>query len=127
MTSMEPGTRSGIPDHLSGPDGVYRIGGATSTGVTLDVIEIGAAVRALRLGDRNGAVRNVVLGNHDQSAYESGEEYFGAIVGRYANRLAGGRFLLGASSYTVPANDGQNALHGGPDGFHRRRWTVRNR
>ena len=107
--------------------GLHRLGGSRSTGPALEILEIGAAVRSLRLRDGQGTVRNVVLGNHAQAAYEDGAEYFGATVGRYANRIAGGHFVLGGTRYTIPANDGDNALHGGADGFHRRRWTVMNR
>lgn len=66
----------------------------------------------------------MVLGYRDQGDYRQGDDYFGAIVGRYANRLAGGRFTIGDQAYVVPANDGANTVHGGPDGFHRRPWTV---
>ena len=106
--------------------GSHRIGGSTSTGPAVEILEIGAAVRALSVPDVQGTIRNVVLGNHDQAAYERGAEYFGAVVGRFANRIAGGNFILAETTYTIPANDGDNALHGGPDGFHRRPWTVTN-
>jgi aldose 1-epimerase len=115
------------PDSPHGEsDGVHHIGGSRSTGAALEILEIGAAARALRVRDGQGRVRNVVLGHQHQAGYDRGDEYFGAVVGRYANRIAGGRFILGETSYTIPANDGDNALHGGPDGFHRRRWTVSN-
>ena len=77
--------------------GLHRLGGSRSTGPALEILEIGAAVRSLRLRDGQGTVRNVVLGNHDQAAYEDGVEYFGATVGRYANRIAGGQFALGGT------------------------------
>ncbi len=102
----------------------YRISGTAADGPTLDVLETGAAVRALHVPDRDGNVRNVVLGHREPAGYRQGDDYFGAVVGRFANRLAGGRFVIGDREYIVPANDGPNAVHGGPDGFHRRLWTV---
>lgn len=105
-------------------DSIHHLSGSVADGPALEILATGAAVRALRVPDRNGTVRNVVLGHHDQTGYRRGDDYLGAVVGRYANRLAGGRFTIGDDAYAVPANDGANAVHGGPDGFHRRPWTV---
>ena len=105
-------------------DDTHRIRGSAADGPTLEVLETGAAVRALQVPDRNGNALNVVLGHDHPASYREGEDYFGAVVGRFANRLAGGRFTIGNQAYAVPANDGANAVHGGPDGFHRRPWTV---
>lgn len=105
-------------------DEIHRITGSGTDGPTLEILQTGAAVRALHVPDRDGNVRNVVLGHQDPADYRQGTDYFGATVGRFANRLAGGRFTIGDQTYVVPANDGANAVHGGPDGFHRRTWGV---
>jgi aldose 1-epimerase len=90
----------------------------------LEVIEVGAAVTSLQVADRDGHPVDVVLGYPELVGYEQSEAYFGAVVGRYANRLAEGRFVLDGETFTVPANEGQHALHGGPDGFDKRVWTT---
>ena len=91
----------------------------------LDVIAYGARVVALRTPDRRGDKADVVLGYGDLPPYvQDRKSYFGCVAGRYANRLAGGRFTLEGAEYRVPANDGANALHGGAEGFDRRLWSV---
>ncbi len=76
------------------------------------------------MADREGNVADIVLGHDDLAPYEAHRRYFGAAIGRYANRIAGGRFTLDGVPCHVPANNGANALHGGPDGFDRRLWSV---
>ena len=71
--------------------------------------------------DREGRVANVVLGLPGAAPSDS---HFGAVAGRYANRIAGGAFTLDGTRYELPRNDGENTLHGGPEGFGRRTWTV---
>ena len=68
---------------------------------------------------------DVVLGYDTLEGYLSDSAYFGAVVGRYANRIAHGRFALDGVDYQVPCNDRGNALHGGPDGFNRQVWSAR--
>jgi len=88
------------------------------------VIGYGAALRSLLVPDRDGRLDDVVLGHDDLAGYVSGRHYFGASVGRYANRIAGASFELDGRRYELVANDGPNALHGGPAGFDRRVWTT---
>jgi aldose 1-epimerase len=83
------------------------------------VTNFGAALVALHHPDGS----NVVLGFDDVAGYQADRGSVGVIVGRYANRIAGGRFILGGQTWTLPCNDGPNHLHGGPDGFGRRLWT----
>lgn len=91
----------------------------------LEVIAYGARVVALRTPDRRGDKADVVLGYGDLPPYvQDRKSYFGCVAGRYANRLAGGRFTVEGAEQQVPANDGANALHGGPEGFDRRLWSV---
>ncbi len=94
-------------------------------GLTLEVLTAGAAVRRLVVedGHSDGPV-DVVLGHRDAATYSTDGGYLGAVVGRYANRIAGGRFTLDGTEYHLDTNEGANTLHGGADGFDRRRWTV---
>lgn len=93
-------------------------------GISLDLLELGATVHRLLVTDRDGGQRNVVLGHPSLEGYLTGPGYLGAVVGRYANRLARGRFKLDGQDHTVLPNEGVNTLHGGPEGFDRRLWTV---
>ena len=84
----------------------------------------GGAITALRVPDRAGRVANVVLGLPDFTAYEARSPDFGVIAGRYANRLAQGRFTLDGKVFRITRNNGEHALHGGKKGFGKRVWTV---
>ncbi len=94
-----------------------------SGSLALEVLDAGAAVRRLVVDDGSGPV-DVVLGHADPRTYVTGGGYLGATIGRFTNRLARGRFVLDGIVHEVPANDGANALHGGPVGFDARTWTV---
>jgi aldose 1-epimerase len=85
----------------------------------------GATVQSLLVPDRNGDHADVVLGFDGLTGYLGEHPYFGAVIGRYANRIARGRFFLDGVAYQVPPNDRGNALHGGPEGFHRKVWSAR--
>lgn len=89
-------------------------------GIRAAVTDFGAALVALH--HRDGT--NVVLGFDDVTGYQADRQSVGVIVGRYANRIAGGRLELDDQTWTLPCNDGPNHLHGGPDGFGRRSWTA---
>ena len=84
----------------------------------------GAAIVSLRTPDREGHLGNIVLGFDSPAPYLAGVPYFGATVGRYANRIAGGRFVLDGKSYELAHNDGPNSLHGGTRGFDKRIWQA---
>jgi aldose 1-epimerase len=90
----------------------------------LRVLSLGGIVQSLEVPDRDGTPGSVVLGLPAAADYDSDGRFFGALVGRVANRLAGGRFPLDGTTYQVPANDGANALHGGPAGFWCQPWTL---
>lgn len=83
------------------------------------VLSYGAILQTLEVSGVN-----VVLGLPTLEDYLTRSRYFGAIVGRYGNRIAGGRFTLDGVEYRLPVNNGPNSLHGGVDGFDRRVWTV---
>jgi aldose 1-epimerase len=108
------------------PDGaaVERICLRTPDGFEARVITYGAALQALLVPDRHGEASDVVLGHDDFASYASMRRFFGATVGRYANRIAGARFTLNGERITLDANNGPNALHGGLQGFDRRLWTI---
>lgn len=92
--------------------------------LTLQLCTYGARVVSLETPDRMGEMGNVALGFPTLTPYLQGRAFFlGAIVGRVANRIANGRFTLEGKEYQVPANNGPNALHGGPCGFDTRNWT----
>ena len=101
---------------------LYRL--SNDAGIDLAVTNYGAAVVELTTPDREGNRADVVLGFESLSGYLSHNEYFGAIVGRYANRIAGGRFVLNGREYTLKRNQGDNHLHGGLKGFDKVLWQV---
>ena len=90
----------------------------------VEILDYGGIVRRIEAPDRAGRVANVVLGAADLPGYEASDAHFGAIIGRYANRIAGGRFHLDGRDFQLPANEGRNTMHGGPEGFDRRVWRV---
>ncbi len=92
-------------------------------GTTARLIGFGAALQSLHVSDRHGRLDDVVLGYATLAEYVEHPQYFGATIGRYGNRLAGGRFVLDGA-VRVPATDGANALHGGVRGFDQRRWEI---
>jgi len=92
--------------------------------VELEVLDLGAALHRLTVTCPDGIRRNVVLGYHTVEERLASKAYIGSTVGRFANRLAGGRFTLDGAEYRLATNEGSNTLHGGPDGFDRRLWPV---
>ena len=92
--------------------------------LSCELITFGAAVRALTVPDRTGTPVDVVLGYDRAEDYAVQEGYLGAVAGRYANRIAEGRFSLSGEEFTLAKNDGDNHLHGGVVGFSHRVWQV---
>ena len=86
----------------------------------LDLLDLGATVHRLEVTGGDGVRRNVVLGHPTAQDYLDSSDYLGGTVGRYANRIAGGRFHLDGHEVRLGAHDRGNTLHGGPDGFDRR-------
>jgi len=94
-------------------------------GVRVRVLSYGGIVQSAEVPDRDGHTADVVLGFADLDGYVAHPEpYFGALVGRYANRIAGGRFPLDGRTYALAPNEGPNTLHGGARGFDKRVWDV---
>lgn len=94
-------------------------------GVEVRIISYGGIVVSIKVPDRQGRIDDVVLGFDDLAGYLKGHPYFGAIVGRYANRIGGARFKLNGVEYKLAANDGPNHLHGGVAGFDKAIWQGR--
>ena len=93
-------------------------------GMEISVINYGAIITSLRAKDRDGNYKDIVLGFSNLSDYESNNPYFGALIGRYGNRINKGKFKLNGVEYTLAANNGENHLHGGVKGFDKVIWDV---
>lgn len=93
-------------------------------GTRLKVLSYGGIVQCLETPDRDGRYANVSLGFDTVEDYVAGSPYFGALIGRYGNRIGAGRFTLDGETYELSVNDGTNSLHGGADGFDRAVWDV---
>jgi aldose 1-epimerase len=108
------------------PDGrpVEQIALTNANGVEVRILSLGAAIQAAIVPDRSGRLADVAPGFDTLDAWLAQTQHFGVTVGRVANRIAGGRFTLDGRAFTVPANNGANALHGGPCGFDRANWQV---
>jgi aldose 1-epimerase len=108
------------------PDGsqVEAVTLSNGHGVSARIITLGASLQSLTLPDRHGKMADVVLGYPDAATYITKPQYFGATVGRFANRIAKGQFTLDGKHYQVPINDGPNSLHGGTKGFDKVLWTI---
>jgi aldose 1-epimerase len=94
-------------------------------GMEVTVMNYGSTVVSLKVPDRRGDFVDVVLGYDRLEEYESGSSFFGATIGRYANRIANGKFALDGKTHSLPQNDGRNTLHGGVMGLGKRVWTAR--
>lgn len=97
---------------------------SNANGVSARVLTYGATLQSLTAPDRNGVPADITLGYDDPADYEAKPNYFGVTVGRYANRIAGGRFVLDGRTYQLTQNDGANSLHGGTKGFDKRNWRI---
>jgi aldose 1-epimerase len=109
------------------PDGreVHRYTLTNDAGVTAEIIDYGATITSLRVPDRSGKMEDVVLGYDTVQGYVDGTTYFGAVVGRYGNRIGKGRFRLDGKEYQLTVNDGENHLHGGKVGFNKVLWEAK--
>ena len=108
------------------PDGqnvdIYRL--TNSSGAEVKITNYGGIVTALKVPDRKGTLGDIVLGFDNLDAYLRGHPYFGAIIGRYGNRIAKGRFTLDGVEYKLAVNNGENHLHGGIKGFDKVVWNA---
>jgi aldose 1-epimerase len=95
------------------------------SGFEVSITNYGGAITSLKTPDRNGRFGDIVLSFETIAEYVGNPRYFGALIGRHANRIARGRFSLNGVEYQLPCNNGVNHLHGGFRGFDKRDWTVR--
>jgi len=93
-------------------------------GIELDVISYGGIITRLLVPDAKGQMGDIVLGLDTLDAYVTSNPYFGALIGRYGNRIANGRFTLDGKTYQLATNDGDNHLHGGLQGFDKKNWGI---
>ena len=110
-------TKEGLPVDL------YTMTNPKGTSVSISTY--GGTVQALNVKDRSGMLGDVVLGFDSLTGYESEHPYFGALIGRYGNRIAKGKFTLNGKPYTLAVNNGPNHLHGGIKGFSRQVWRAK--
>lgn len=122
------GPVAGISKHPFGvlPDGrpvdLYKL--TNSTGMEVSVLTFGGILQSIKVPDKDGKIEDVTLGFDNLEDYIKRSPYFGAIIGRFGNRIANGRYTISGNSYQIPINDGPNALHGGPEGFDKQLWTA---
>jgi len=124
--SMNAATTVKKSDFGKMPDGtaVSLFTLTNAKGMEARIITCGGILVSLRTPDRKGALGDVVLGHDTLADYTADTKtYFGALIGRYANRIGNAQFKLDGVTYKLPVNDGRNSLHGGPQGFDKRVWT----
>lgn len=107
---------------VEGPAQLFTL--KNSNGITVEITNYGGIITRLFVPGRNGTLDDVVLGFDSLAGYQGEHPYFGAIIGRYGNRIAKGKFSIDGKAYTLAINNDPNALHGGPTGFHKRLWKV---
>lgn len=93
-------------------------------GISARILSYGATLQSLIAPDREGTLADIVLGYDDLASYVDRPNFFGVTIGRYANRIAGGRFVLDGETFQVPLNNGTNSLHGGHQGFDTKAWRI---
>lgn len=115
-----------VEPYGTAPDGqdvsLYTL--TNANGMEAKITNFGGIVQSLKTPDRDGDLADIVLGHDALPGYVGKHPYFGAIVGRYGNRIAKGKFSLDGKEYTLAVNDGPNALHGGLKGFDKQVWTA---
>jgi len=90
----------------------------------VSILSYGGIIQSIVVPDQSGELADVALGFDKLEDYLKPNPFFGAIIGRYGNRIAQGRFTLNGRPYQIPINDGANALHGGPEGFDKKLWAA---
>jgi aldose 1-epimerase len=110
--------------HIPPGQPVSRFTLHSDRGTRVSIIELGAAVQSIIVPDREGVFDDIVLGYDDPAGYWHDTNYIGAVIGRYANRIARGRFTLDGIAYDLARNHGPHHLHGGTTGFDKRLWQV---
>ena len=104
------------------PVGIYRL--RNKNGMEARILNYGGIVQSLKVPDRSGRLGDVVLGYDNLNDYVTNSPYFGALIGRYGNRIARGRFTVEGAGYQLATNNYPNSLHGGVRGFDKRVWSA---
>jgi len=111
---------------MIGTDSVFQYTLTNKNGMVVKILNYGGTVTDIITPDKNGKMGDVVLGYDSLEGYlQTGNPYFGCLVGRYGNRIANAKFSLDGKEYTLAANNGPNTLHGGLKGFDKVIWTVK--
>lgn len=103
---------------------VTQYGLTNKSGMKVGVISLGAIITSIEVPDRDGKLANVTLSHPDLAEYLVNAPYFGGACGRYANRIAGGKFSIDGTEYSLFLNNGPNSLHGGKEGFMKKVWKA---
>jgi len=116
-----------MKDHFgtTGQKEVFLYTLTNGNGITVKITNYGCIITSILVPDKNGRMGDIVLGYDSLNGYIANSPYFGAIVGRYANRIAKGSFILGGKRYQLAVNNGHNSLHGGLKGFDKVVWDAR--
>ena len=129
--AAEPAAAPPIPNMTRAPFGTTADGQAVEAftlknvnGIEVKAISYGGIITSLKVPDRNGAIGDIVLGFDGLDGYLKGHPFFGAVVGRYGNRIAKGRFSIDKIEYQLATNNGPNHLHGGVRGFDKHVWQA---
>lgn len=109
---------------LASGEAVHAVTLTNAAGMSVRIISYGASIQSVCVPDANGNFADVTTGYANIEEYVAQRQYFGATVGRVANRIAGARFELDGKVYSVPANDGTHSQHGGDVGFDKVNWTI---
>ena len=108
------------------PDGreatLYTL--TNANGMVAKISNLGGVITELHVPDRDGVLADVCHGFDNVTPYMGDSHYFGALIGRYGNRIANGRFTLDGKTYQLPLNDKTNSLHGGTTGFDKAVWRI---
>lgn len=125
MTGADAATATRAPfGTLADGTKVEAVTLTNGAGVSAKIMTLGATLQSLIVPDKAGHKADITLGYDTAQDYLSHPNYFGASIGRYANRIAKGKFTLDGKTYSLAANDGPNSLHGGLKGFDKRMWTI---
>ncbi len=128
-TRMEADTDPGLtiteaPYGTTGGEEITEYTLTNANGMSVSVINYGGIITRIMAPDKDGNMADVVLGFDSLAGYAGDNPYFGALIGRYGNRIAEGKFTLNGEEYTLPTNNGPNSLHGGDQGFNRKVWQL---
>jgi len=123
--------KQAAPSLTEAPFGTLADGGkvtvytlTNAAGAEVKIINYGAIVVSLKVPDRTGTLRDVVLGYDDLAGYVADKSFIGTVVGRYGNRIAAGKFTIDGKTYQLDLNDGPNHLHGGAQGIYKKLWQA---